>query len=87
MAVQVGLWAERNVPRMSMPQLAAFEEVLDIENPDLFKWLTGQEPAPDALRDNASFTVRTEPNDQTGQCNVGWTILPPTRCEGLELYS
>ena len=29
-----------------------------IENPDLFKWLTGQEPTPDALRHNASFVVR-----------------------------
>ena len=56
----VGLWAERNVPHMSMPQLRAFEEVLDIENPDLFKWLTGQEAAPDALRDNASFMVRAK---------------------------
>ena len=55
----VGLWAERNVPRMSVSELTAFEEVLDIENPDLFKWLTGQEPAPEALRDNASFMVRS----------------------------
>ena len=54
----VGLWAERNVPHLSMSELTAFEEVLDIENPDLFKWLTGQEAAPEALRDNASFMVR-----------------------------
>jgi succinate dehydrogenase flavin-adding protein (antitoxin of CptAB toxin-antitoxin module) len=56
----VGLWAERNVPHLSMMELAAFEEVLDIENPDLFKWLTGQEAAPEALRDNASFMVRAK---------------------------
>jgi len=62
----VGLWAERNVPAMSMPQLAAFEEVLDIENPDLFKWLTGQEPAPDALRDNDSFMARINTNLESG---------------------
>lgn len=51
----VGLWAERNIPRMGPHALAAFSEVLDVENPDLFSWLTGQQPAPEELRANAPF--------------------------------
>ena len=28
-------------------QLNEFQEIIDMENPDLFKWLTGQAPVPD----------------------------------------
>ena len=36
---------------MSLPELAGFSEVLDQENPDLYKWLTGQQqPPPDMAR-------------------------------------
>ena len=45
MDLLVGMWAEKNVPKMDAAQLKAMEEVLDQENPDLFKWLTGQESA------------------------------------------
>lgn len=51
----VGLWAQRHLPSMSTPQLEAFGEVLSEENPDLFKWLTGQEPPSASMADNASF--------------------------------
>ena len=37
-----GMWAEKELPRMSGPEIAEFEAVLDQENPDMFKWLTGQ---------------------------------------------
>ena len=77
----VGLWAERNVPLMSMSDLTAFEEVLDIENPDLFKWLTGQEAAPEALKDNASFVVRTELNAWHRICSG------PQRCCSIQSRS
>jgi len=30
------------LPRMAAPEIAEFEAVLDQENPDMFKWLTGQ---------------------------------------------
>lgn len=37
-----GMWAEKELPRMAGPEIAEFEAVLDQENPDMFKWLTGQ---------------------------------------------
>lgn len=41
-----GMWAEREVPRMSAPMIREFEAVLDQENPDMFKWLTSQAGLP-----------------------------------------
>ncbi|GBF98736.1 hypothetical protein Rsub_11285 [Raphidocelis subcapitata] len=51
----MGLWAEANVPAMSGAGLAEFSAVLDEENPDLFKWLTGQLPTPDHLARNQQY--------------------------------
>ncbi|KAI8474349.1 MAG: Flavinator of succinate dehydrogenase-domain-containing protein [Monoraphidium minutum] len=51
----VGLWAEAALPAMSVPALKRFSEVLDEENPDLFKWLTGQLPSPDRLMANDQY--------------------------------
>lgn len=53
----VGLWAERNVPTMDDPTLQAFTTVLDQENPDLFKWLTGQAAAPAHMSENPAYQV------------------------------
>ena len=52
------MWAERNLPTADPPMLAAFEELLDEENPDLLKWLTGQLEPPQAMRKNPAFVVR-----------------------------
>ena len=38
----VGGWAEANLPSLSAAELKDFAVVLDQENPELFKWLTGQ---------------------------------------------
>lgn len=46
---------------MSLPELQAFSEVLDVDNPDLFKWLTGQVPADAGIVQNPSFQVRRWP--------------------------
>lgn len=56
-AVQVGLWAQKHLPHMDVPALRAFGEVLEIDNPDLFKWLTGQAPAEESVARNPSFQV------------------------------
>ena len=42
----VGEWATRNLTSKSDEFLRSFAEVLDEENPNLFKWLTGQEHLP-----------------------------------------
>lgn len=52
----VGLWAERALPTMTTHrQLDDAALLLDAENPDLFKWLTGQEDPPESMRRNSAF--------------------------------
>ncbi|CAK0785068.1 hypothetical protein CVIRNUC_008274 [Coccomyxa viridis] len=60
MDLLVGMWAEKNVPRMDAAKLQAMEQVLDQENPDLFKWLTGQAPASEAMQANPAFKEMKE---------------------------
>ncbi len=58
--LQVGLWAQRHLPSMSLPALQAFSDVLDVDNPDLFKWLTGQLPADAGIaKNNAAIVINT----------------------------
>eukprot|EP00798_Chlamydomonas_sp_ICE-L_P003935 gene3935-14012_t len=58
--ILMGLWAERSIPKMDMKQLASLAEVLDEENPDLFKWLTGQLPPSERMAANPSFLAIRE---------------------------
>ena len=53
----VGGWAERHLPGLSDAELASFGEVLDVENPDLFKWLTGQSETPEQLARNPTAVM------------------------------
>lgn len=54
----VGQWAERSIPKMSPQGLSDAAAFLDEENPDMFKWLTGQEPVPPRLVENIAYLVR-----------------------------
>ena len=54
----VGQWAERHVPTMGRDRLDAFQQVLEQENPDMFKWITGQAPAPPHMLQNPVFQVQ-----------------------------
>ncbi|KAF5837783.1 Flavinator of succinate dehydrogenase-domain-containing protein [Dunaliella salina] len=51
----MGLWAEENIPKMDMRAMEEFSAVLDQENPDMFKWLTGQEQAPETMLANPTY--------------------------------
>ena len=51
----VGEWAERTLPAQGDGFLSSFSQVLDEENPELFKWLTGQEYPPSRLANNLAF--------------------------------
>lgn len=42
----LGSFADRNVPDFTAPQLALYEEILRHSDPDLYNWITGQEPVP-----------------------------------------
>jgi hypothetical protein len=50
-----GGWAEANLASLSDEELAAFSAVLDAENPELFKWLTGQQAPPPAMAANPAY--------------------------------
>ena len=51
----LGGWATRNASKLDAQGRAALEELLGLENPDLFAWLTGQVPAPADVAENVAF--------------------------------
>lgn len=53
--IMVGTWAETALVDADERFLDAFEEVLDEENPELFKWLTAQETPPERTRTNPAY--------------------------------
>jgi len=59
MDIMLGNWAADKLAKLGEAELAQFEEVLDMENPDLYKWLTGQTPVPDEV-DNPLLLVLCE---------------------------
>ena len=56
MDMMLGNWAAANLGRMEIAELQQFQEVIDMENPDLYKMLTGQQAVPD---DVANPLLRT----------------------------
>ena len=46
MDIMLGNWAEEHLGTLDAEQLHQFQQVIDMENPELFKYLTGQEPVP-----------------------------------------
>ncbi|CAL4984317.1 unnamed protein product [Urochloa decumbens] len=53
----LGTWVEQHVHSMDEANIRALLQVLDLENPDLWKWLTGQEQPPEDLNSNLVFTA------------------------------
>ena len=47
MDIMLGNWATANLPRLQEAELAQFQQVIDMENPDLYKMFTGQQAVPD----------------------------------------
>ena len=44
----LGKFAEAHIPRLDERQLAAYDRFLNNSDPDIFNWITGQEPVPPA---------------------------------------
>ena len=58
-----GGFAEAHLAGMSAEQLARFEKLLEVNDPDLFHWVTGAKPVPpdhdhDVMALLKSFTLR-----------------------------
>ena len=43
----LGYFAEQNINKLTEKQLDEYEELLTIEDPRLYKWITGMENAPE----------------------------------------
>ena len=54
--LMLGGFADAHLPQFSAEQLAAYERFLNNSDPDIFNWITGQEPVPPA-EDNAVVTL------------------------------
>jgi len=53
----LGQWAEKNLEQLSSERLDDFEELLGVENPDVFKYLTGQIEPDEELQRNPVFEM------------------------------
>ena len=55
----IGRWAKRNLEDQALPRsvIQDLELLLTQENPDLFKWLTGQLPTPPEMLQNSAFRM------------------------------
>ncbi|PPR86862.1 hypothetical protein GOBAR_AA33827 [Gossypium barbadense] len=56
----LGKWVEEHIHSMDENGIKALVKVLDLENPDLWKWLTGQEQPPEAVTVNPSTPQECE---------------------------
>jgi len=57
-----GGFAEENLPTLTNEQCLAFEKLMEVNDPDLFLWVTGAKPVPaehdsDVMRLLRSFTL------------------------------
>ncbi|MED6168148.1 Succinate dehydrogenase assembly factor 2, mitochondrial [Stylosanthes scabra] len=56
----LGKWVEDNIRSLDENRLRALVHVLDLENPDLWKWLSGQEKPPESVSSNPVFAAMHE---------------------------
>ncbi|KNA10602.1 hypothetical protein SOVF_142940 [Spinacia oleracea] len=56
----LGKWVEDNIQSMDESGIKSLIEVLDLENPDLWNWLSGQEQPPESVSVNPVFTAVRE---------------------------
>ncbi|KAF8408523.1 hypothetical protein HHK36_007679 [Tetracentron sinense] len=53
----LGKWVDEHISSMDENGVKSLGDVLDLENPDLWKWLTGQEQPPEAVSSNPVFSA------------------------------
>lgn len=78
----LGDWASRNASSLDAEGRAALGELLTLENPDLFAWLTGQLEPPPGVARNAAFRSiaedvagrlrRHRPSEATSKKGAKW---------------
>lgn len=59
--VLMGTFVEKHIADFDEPKLDLLEEVLELENPDLFKWFTQQAPVPvELVKENEVMKLMME---------------------------
>ncbi|KAI4336408.1 hypothetical protein L6164_014939 [Bauhinia variegata] len=53
----LGKWVEENIHSMDENRIKALIHVLDLENPDLWRWVSGQEQPPESVSINPVFAA------------------------------
>ncbi|PKI60554.1 hypothetical protein CRG98_019030 [Punica granatum] len=53
----LGKWVEEHIYSMDVNGIKSLIDVLDLENPELWKWLSGQEQPPEAVKMNPVFSA------------------------------
>lgn len=56
----LGKWVEDNIHSMDENGIKSLIQVLDLENPDLWQWLSGQEQPPESVSVNPVFSALRE---------------------------
>ena len=59
----LGRFAERRLTELSAAQLDRFEALLDQPDNDLFEWITGKRPAPEAFANDVLALLKTFARD------------------------
>ena len=71
MDIMLGDWAAANLQNLDEPALRQFQEIVDMENPDLYRWLTGQDEVPDEVNNPL---LRTLCNDLRGSMEPNLSV-------------
>lgn len=56
----LGKWVEENIHSLDENRIKALIHVLDMENPDVWKWVSGQEQPPESISSNPVFAAVRE---------------------------
>jgi len=57
MDIMLGTWARDNLASLDDKELELFQQVIDMENPDLYRYLTGQEEVPASIDNKVLRTL------------------------------
>ncbi|CAD7926993.1 unnamed protein product [Amoebophrya sp. A25] len=56
----IGTFAQKHLANLSEEECTLFEQILELDNPDLFQWLSAQAPAPANMLENKVYLMLAE---------------------------
>jgi antitoxin CptB len=63
MDLVMGQFADANLPEMSEAELDEFERMLDVPDPDILAWITGEAPTPSEFDTPLFARLRAAPRE------------------------